>query len=66
MFGVAAINGLIFGSYGFIAKQFNDPEAIKTCTIAGATAGLVQSVISCPMELVKTRLQVQVCNGKGY
>ena len=36
-----------------------DPDSLQSHAFAGAVAGFSQSVISSPMELVKTRIQIQ-------
>ena len=59
MAGVAVINAMIFGVYGNVQRRMEDPTSLKSHAVAGAVAGLSQSVISSPMELVKTRIQVQ-------
>jgi len=59
MTGVAFINGIVFGVYGNIQRLSSNPNSYMTHFWAGATAGLIQSVITSPMELVKTRLQLQ-------
>lgn len=56
--GVAAINAIIFGVYGNIQRHQKDPTALTSCCIAGASAGLVQSFFTSPMELAKTRVQI--------
>lgn len=59
---VAGINALIFGVYGNVQRRLSDPESLASHAFAGAVAGVVQSFVSSPMELVKTRLQIQeVC-----
>ncbi|KAK6636182.1 hypothetical protein RUM43_009835 [Polyplax serrata] len=57
--GVAVINAVVFGVYGNIQKNLSDPESLGSCFISGAVAGLVQSFICSPMELVKSRMQIQ-------
>lgn len=57
--GVAFINALIFGVYGNVQRRLPDPHSLQTVALAGAIAGVAQSVICCPMELVKLRLQIQ-------
>lgn len=59
MAGVAFINAIVFGVYGNIHRYSSDPNSIKMHFVAGSTAGLVQSLICSPMELAKTRLQLQ-------
>lgn len=57
--GVAFINALIFGVYGNIQRRLPDPNSLQTVALAGAIAGVAQSIICCPMELVKLRMQIQ-------
>lgn len=59
MTGVAFINGVVFGVYGTIQRHSSNPNSYLTHFWAGSTAGLIQSLIASPMELVKTRLQLQ-------
>lgn len=59
MAGVAVVNAVVFGVYGNVQRNLSDPESLQSYFLAGATAGLAQSVIASPMEMVKTRLQIQ-------
>lgn len=59
MVGVALVNAIVFGVYGNIQKRSADPNSIKSHFWAGSVAGLIQSVITSPMELTKTRMQLQ-------
>ncbi|CAF0833740.1 unnamed protein product [Adineta steineri] len=59
MFGVAIINGIVFSIQNVSRGFFTNPDSYLTLTITGAIAGGVQSIICSPIELVKTRLQVQ-------
>ncbi|CAM1325433.1 SLC25A29 (predicted) [Pycnogonum litorale] len=59
MAGLAFINAIVFGVYGNTIKQFSDSDSISTHFIAGSTAGLLQSFACSPMELAKTRMQIQ-------
>ncbi|KAJ6649809.1 Mitochondrial basic amino acids transporter [Pseudolycoriella hygida] len=59
MGGVALVNAIIFGVYGNMQRHSSDPNSIKSHFLAGSAAGLAQSVVCSPMELVKTRLQLQ-------
>ncbi|XP_067009757.1 mitochondrial basic amino acids transporter isoform X2 [Anabrus simplex] len=59
MVGVAFINAIVFGVYGNTQRRMNDPDALSSHFIAGITAGVAQSFVSSPMELAKTRLQIQ-------
>jgi hypothetical protein len=74
----AVVNAVVFGSYGFSSRLYDecmvtaseeddsvtmthDPwQKSMTC---GSFSGLVQAVITCPMEHIKCRLQVK--HGKG-
>ncbi|KJE97973.1 carnitine/acylcarnitine carrier protein [Capsaspora owczarzaki ATCC 30864] len=68
MAGVALINAMLFGVYGNSVRLLEgsgsaEPArrpSIQTVFIAGAASGLVNSFASCPIELVKTRLQIQM------
>lgn len=57
--GVAFVNAIVFGVYGNVHRLAGNSNTYKIHFMAGATAGLVQSLICSPMELVKTRLQLQ-------
>lgn len=59
MASVAVINAMIFGVYGNVQRRLADPESLATHALAGSVAGLVQSFVCSPMELIKTRIQVQ-------
>ena len=68
------INALIFSSYGWSSRLYDDyiepptttssqhDSSIKAFT-CGAFAGFVQAVVICPMEHVKCRLQIQHAAG---
>ena len=56
--GQVFINATIFGVQGTTLRRLND-QGVKGQFISGAVAGGVQAIICCPMELVKTRLQLQ-------
>uniref|UniRef100_U5EXE6 Putative mitochondrial carnitine-acylcarnitine carrier protein n=1 Tax=Corethrella appendiculata TaxID=1370023 RepID=U5EXE6_9DIPT len=57
--GVAAVNAIVFGVYGNVQRTSTDPNSIYSHFLAGSIAGLAQSVVCSPMELIKTRLQLQ-------
>lgn len=57
--GVAFVNAVIFGVYGNVQRHHPEPDSLRAHFLAGSTAGLAQSIICSPMELVKTRLQLQ-------
>lgn len=56
---VAFINAIGFGIYGNINRCFNDRHLMSSHFLSGMTAGAVQSLILSPMELTKTRIQIQ-------
>jgi solute carrier family 25 carnitine/acylcarnitine transporter 20/29 len=61
--GVTAVNSLLFGVYGSLLEwTLPDPSLPPSLTqifLAGCGSGLVNAIISCPMELTKIRLQIQ-------
>ena len=59
MFGVAIINGIIFSVQSASKGLFDDPDTYTALAVTGAIAGGVQAFLCSPIELVKTRLQVQ-------
>ncbi|XP_021945495.1 mitochondrial basic amino acids transporter [Folsomia candida] len=61
LFGVAGVNALIFGVYGSLRPYVHGEPghgALWAHFAAGSVSGAVQSFIASPMELVKTRMQV--------
>ena len=69
MAGVALVNAIVFGVYGNFQRHLPRPDALSSHFIAGATAGFLQSFVCCPLELVKSRLQVQQSgdvSGRAY
>ncbi|XP_064484642.1 mitochondrial basic amino acids transporter-like [Ornithodoros turicata] len=59
MAGVAFINAVVFGVYGNVQRQLGTPDSVAVHFASGIAAGTVQSLIGSPIELAKTRLQVQ-------
>lgn len=59
MAGLAAVNAVVFGTHGNILRASPYPNSLSTHFLAGSTAGFVQSLITSPMELAKTRMQLQ-------
>ncbi|GAB6020328.1 hypothetical protein CHUAL_003041 [Chamberlinius hualienensis] len=60
MAGVAVVNAIAFGVYGNVQRLIsNDKESFTSVTIAGASAGFCQALVSSPMELAKTRMQLK-------
>lgn len=54
------MNAIVFGVYGNVQRQSSNPNSYMSHFLAGSMAGTVQSIITSPMELAKTRLQVQM------
>lgn len=65
MAGVSVVNAIIFGVHGNIMKNVKDPSAISSHATAGAGAGFIQAFVASPMELAKTRMQIQSNAGGG-
>jgi solute carrier family 25 carnitine/acylcarnitine transporter 20/29 len=59
LYGLAAINAVVFGVQGNVQRRMNDPDNLMTHFVAGSVGGLTQSIICGPMELAKTRMQIQ-------
>ncbi|KFM76879.1 hypothetical protein X975_24721, partial [Stegodyphus mimosarum] len=59
MAGLAAVNAIVFGVYGNILRASASPNSLSNQFLAGSAAGLVQSFVTSPMELAKTRMQLQ-------
>nr|CAD7568960.1 unnamed protein product [Timema californicum] len=66
MSGVALVNAIVFGVNGNVQRRMSDPDSMKSLCLAGASAGFVQSFVCSPMELVKTRIQIQQNNRSSY
>lgn len=60
MLGISAVNAIVFGVYGNVQRMSSNPNSYVSHLLAGSLAGTAQSVITSPMELAKTRLQVQM------
>lgn len=57
--GVAMVNAIVFGVYGHTQRHLSEPDRLSAHFLAGAFAGLAQTPVSSPIELAKTRLQLQ-------
>jgi solute carrier family 25 (mitochondrial carnitine/acylcarnitine transporter), member 20/29 len=62
---IPLVNAIVFASYG-MAKNFlsaeneeNEPLTLTQMTLAGSFAGMTNSIIVSPSELIKTKIQVQ-------
>lgn len=58
LMGLTFINALVFGVQGNTLRALGRDSPLNQF-LAGAAAGAIQCVICCPMELAKTRLQLQ-------
>ncbi|CAI9546145.1 unnamed protein product [Staurois parvus] len=58
MMGLTFINALVFGVQGNTLRYLGKDTPLNQF-LAGAAAGSIQCVICCPMELAKTRMQMQ-------
>lgn len=57
--GLSFVNAIVFGVYGNVQRLCRDPNSLESHALAGAIAGFCQSFICSPMELAKTRMQLQ-------
>lgn len=57
--GVAMVNAIVFGVYGYTQRHLSEPDRLSAHFLAGVSAGLAQTPVSSPIELAKTRLQLQ-------
>ncbi len=62
LYGLAAINAIVFGVQGNVLRRMADSNSLVSHGIAGGVAGFAQCIICSPMELAKTRMQIQ---GRG-
>ncbi|XP_039195607.1 mitochondrial basic amino acids transporter [Crotalus tigris] len=58
MMGLTFINALVFGVQGNALRALGKDTPLHQF-LAGSAAGAIQCVICCPMELAKTRMQLQ-------
>uniref|UniRef100_UPI00398E6485 mitochondrial basic amino acids transporter isoform X1 n=2 Tax=Pristiophorus japonicus TaxID=55135 RepID=UPI00398E6485 len=58
MMGLTFINAIVFGVQGNAMRYLGKDTPLNQF-LAGAAAGGIQCVICCPMELAKTRMQLQ-------
>ncbi|XP_034435824.1 mitochondrial basic amino acids transporter [Hippoglossus hippoglossus] len=58
MMGLTFINAIVFGVQGNTMRRLGNDTPLNQF-LAGAAAGAIQCVICCPMELAKTRMQMQ-------
>ncbi|XP_061901139.1 mitochondrial basic amino acids transporter-like [Entelurus aequoreus] len=58
MMGLTFINAIVFGVQGNVMRLLGQDTPANQF-MAGAAAGAIQCIICCPMELAKTRMQMQ-------
>ncbi|KAF4082520.1 hypothetical protein AMELA_G00152230 [Ameiurus melas] len=58
MMGLTFINAIVFGVQGNTMRLLGKDTPTNQF-LAGAAAGTIQCIICCPMELAKTRMQMQ-------
>ena len=63
--GIGFVNAIVFGIYGNVQRNTSDPNSLTSHALAGSIAGFAQSIVCAPMELAKTRLQLQHEHTKG-
>lgn len=62
LLAMAAVNALVFSVHGSCSRLLDNTTNIPklfNSALAGAAAGTVQTLICCPTELIKLRMQVQ-------
>lgn len=64
MAGVAIVNAITFSVYGMTQKHMTNRDSLASHFIAGTMAGIAQSPICSPIELAKTRIQLQTSSGQ--
>ncbi|XP_064780806.1 mitochondrial basic amino acids transporter-like [Oncorhynchus masou masou] len=58
MMGLTFVNAIVFGVQGNTMRYLGHDTPMNQF-LAGAAAGAIQCVVCCPMELAKTRMQMQ-------
>ncbi|MBN3314725.1 MCATL protein, partial [Atractosteus spatula] len=58
MMGLTFINAIVFGVQGNAMRRLGQDTPLNQF-LAGSAAGAIQCIICCPMELAKTRMQLQ-------
>lgn len=78
MFTIGPYNSIFFGYYGMALRNLqtnytgtnrideDDPRWTINVFIAGTWAGVVQAIVFCPVEVVKTTLQANVSSRGGW
>lgn len=69
LIGIGAVNALLFAANSSIKQRFQthptEVLSLDKIAVAGAGAGLINSVLASPVELLKIKLQAQFSNQKG-
>ena len=74
LYTAALVNTTFFGIYGNAVKgmlhisgnQITAKPSLGIVTVAGVVGGAVQVLVSCPVDLVKIKLQMQGTSGEFY
>lgn len=66
LLGTALWNAVVFGSYGntincLCGDEVSKQHEMKNVFLASMVAGVAQTFVICPLELTKSRLQIQSC-----
>jgi len=58
LLGIAGINAVSVAAFERTFGLLPNQDSLSSVAIAGSAAGLIQSVLVCPMELLKTQMQM--------
>lgn len=56
---ISVLNAIVFGVYGNVNRNMAEPTSLLAHFYAGSAAGLAQTIICSPTELIKSRIQMQ-------
>lgn len=59
LYTIPLVNAIVFGAYAQANYFLNSPGSFHQGILAGAYAGLINTIVVTPVELVKCRLQIQ-------
>ena len=67
LLGTALWNSVVFGTYGntvdyFAGDDIDAQHLMRNVFLGSMAAGVAQTFVICPLELTKTRLQIQSCS----
>lgn len=60
MLDIGMVNAIVFGIYGNVQRHTTYPDSLSSHFLVGSIAGFAQSIVCAPMELAKTRIQLQL------